>query len=798
MVRGKVIKLNKEKTAGILLLDEGKKIKFKITSDNVSPIFLYRYYKLQGNFIDDIFVIENSYNIVEEITVKEVTELFPSITPDDLKNILDTFNTIRIGDLLALVNNTEFQEKCKSILGEEKAKIFLGNLYDIETDKEYIEVWDLFNKTNTTVDITTVVKITNALKHRAALNETTVAEIIRKNPWIITQIDITDIFDSISQALKVANNIAKHLGYHENDRKAIISYAIAVTNLYTQNGNSYIPYYTLLNRVSQLTKLDRNEVANILKAANDKDIKTGYLIRYNVYKDELEEDLKNFSEANDVTLPQYAGYSVYTPKIFHMERYISKTLGKIIKSDYHMDIKEIKLNLENFIKENHLILTDKQKEAIFSLAENKITIINGKAGTGKSTVIKALKKILESMGYDPVILAPTGVASQRIAPGEGATIHRYAHIFEDTDPVFDSVEETKEENRRQTENEKKVIIVDEMSMITVPVLARLLSASSNAEAFVFVGDSNQLPPIGAGGVFEALISLGNSNIKNIKTVTLDTPFRSTNTILENAERVLKGEEIIEDSNLQIIEAKGWKEISQKVVEVIEDLINKEKVEYTDILVLSNKRGEEKNGTSLLNNVIREKIFNIPPAIKYSAGDIVITTRNDYNEYDTIKGGYFKSKTLQKYLSSLRNPNRPTIFNGTIGIIKTINDDRVIIEYKNPVTVLAEYHIEELDWYIEHGFAITIHKAQGGQAKYIIFATDEPEKISREMLYTVITRSKNGKVFLIGGTKESWKIKRKPGFILSKLKYKILAEIDEKAYLPLPNVKQEFKKIALIE
>lgn len=789
IITGKIIKLNRAKTEGIIQNSKEKKIKFKFTQDNIRPIFLYGYYKFKGLFSENIFIVNEVFDAVEETTIDEITELFPSLEHNDLEKIHKTFGTLKIGDFLNLTD--DFINTSIQVLGEKKGEIFINSLNNIKSNQEYMDVWKLFNETNTTIDIGTVIKIANALKFRASLNQISVDRLIKQNPWIIVQ---ADIFDSVSQAFKIANNIADYLGYHRNDNKVVISYAIAVTNMYMQNSHSYIPYYTLLNRVSKLTKIERKTITNILNSENN-NTKIGYLIKYNKYNNEVTEEYKKHAKNSRITPLQYPGYSMYIPKIFYMERYIAQTLAKILKSNTSISIEQRKIgkNIEDFMKSNEVILTNEQKEAILSIADNKITVINGGAGTGKSMVIKAIKEILKNTGYNPVILAPTGVASQRVAPNEGATIHRYAHIFDDGDSVFDSIEEDKNKADNIEDNEK-VIIVDEMSMITVPVFAKLLSVTSNAKAFIFVGDSNQLPPIGAGGVFEALIEVGKKGIKNIKTVSLNRAFRSTNSILKNAENILNNEGIFEDENLHIVEANDWNEISQKVLDILNQLINNG-VKYTDIMVLSNKRGENKSGTSLLNEVIREKIFGINADIKYSVGDIVITTRNDYDS-NTI---YIKNKVLKKYLSSLRkNSNRPTIFNGTIGIIDSIKDNKVFIKYENPVTILAEYDIEELDWYIEYGFAVTVHKAQGGQAKYIIFATDEPEKISREMLYTVLTRSQNGKVFLIGGKKENWNIKRTPNFIFSKLKYKILDELNLREQSNYINLTEKHKKVILID
>lgn len=774
-ITGKIIKLNRSKTAGIIETkkDTGKeRIKFEIADNNIRPLFLYNYYRLCGTFTEKTFIVSDVNNAVEEIGEEDIAELFPTLSIEDIDRLRTHFNILRLGDFINLPEE-DLTDAALQILGNKKAQIFISVIENIKRKQDYLDVWKLIKESNTTIDISTVIKIVNTLRYRATLNGVSVFSLIRQNPWIITQ---TDVFESVTEAFKIANNVASLLGYSEKDSKAVISYAIALTHIYTQRGHSYIPYYSLVSRVSGLMKINREAVKGVINSAL-KDTRSGYLVRYNAFSEEIKEEYaktKNVVSGDSETDSRYIGYSVYIPKIFFMERYIAKTLSKILSSKPVIDRSKY---LEEFIQRNDIVLTAEQKEAVLSVPKNKVTVITGGAGTGKSTVIKVIKEVLSGTGYEPVILAPTGIASQRIAPGEGATIHRYAHIFDEGDIVFDEIQKEefggpREESEKDMENRRKVIIVDEMSMITVPVFAKLLSVTSDAAAFVFVGDNNQLPPIGAGGVFKTLIELGREGINNIKTICLSKVFRATNSILANVEKLIAGQEIFEDENLKIFEASSWREISTKVVEIINDLLANG-VSYSDIMVLSDKRGEGKSGTSLLNQVIRERVFNIQTGDKYSEGDIIITTRNDY---DTGLS-FFRNRIVKKYISSIREQSRPTIFNGTVGVIKEIMEDKVIIEYNNPVNITAEYNIEELDWYIEHGFAITVHKAQGGQAKYVIFATDSPEKLSREMLYTALTRSRE-KVYLVGGTKKAWQAERIPDFVLTKLKYKVMQELQE--------------------
>ena len=763
---GKIIRLNRSKTEGIIEVYKEEKrenIKFKLTS-GTKPLFIHARYRFTGTIENGTFLVDDINGVAQELRNEDITEIFPTLTIQDIDALRAHFNTNRLGDLLT-VPNDKLTQAAYGLLDEEKADAFIDGIIRIRNKQDYIEVWELINKSNPVIDINTVIKIVKNLNRRASMNESSVYMLLKHNPWLLLQ---TEAFETVSQAQTVANNIADHLGYSHKDRKSIISCAIAHTYMYTQNGHSYIPYYSLVGRVAGMMKISMNEVKEALNSET-KDSRTGYLIRYNQFSEEVEKKYVDaVSQHEPEKAAQYVGYSVYLPKIFIMEKYISEKLSEIIKSPPEINKGRY---LEYFIRENNSLLTDEQKEAVLSVPSNRITVITGSAGTGKTATIKLIKGILADAGYQPVVLAPTGIASQRIAPGEGSTIHRYAHIFDDRDIVFDNVTGLDEDKKE--DKSREVIIVDEMSMITVPVFAKLLSATEGAAAYVFVGDPNQLPPIGAGGVFQTLIELGNTGIENIRTVRLSKVFRTTNSILTHAEAVINNQPIQEDENLKIIEAANWKEISIKVVETIKELLNSG-VKYEDIMVLSDKRGEGRTGTSLLNQVIREQIFGIRTR-DYKEGDIIIAVRNDYETH----GAFFKNRAIERYTRTIRHKDRPTIFNGSVGVIKEIDEANasVLIEYINP-RVEARYNLEELDWYIEHGYAITVHKAQGGQAKYVIFAALEPDKISREMLYTALTRSQD-KVYLVGGTKAAWQAGKKQQYVLTKLKYKILQELEGK-------------------
>jgi hypothetical protein len=206
-INGQIIKLNRNKTQGTLKLTNGQKIKFKINSDSVKPIFLYEYYKFKGNMIEDTLIIDDIYGIANDINVDDFTELFPSVAHDKINNICNRFNVLHVGNLIDLINDENFITVVNDTIGEEKATIFLSNLQKIKDRQEYIDVWDIIKKTNPTFDINVPIKIVNALKYRASMNNITVSQLIKESPWIIEQLDIFDSITERKKSLKISQPI---------------------------------------------------------------------------------------------------------------------------------------------------------------------------------------------------------------------------------------------------------------------------------------------------------------------------------------------------------------------------------------------------------------------------------------------------------------------------------------------------------------------------------------------------------------------------------------------------------------
>ncbi|MCF7852948.1 MAG: ATP-dependent RecD-like DNA helicase [Simkaniaceae bacterium] len=366
-----------------------------------------------------------------------------------------------------------------------------------------------------------------------------------------------------------------------------------------------------------------------------------------------------------------------------------------------------------------------QKEAIATSVSEKIHIITGGPGTGKSTITKAILGITEKLTEHILLAAPTGRAAKRmseITRKKAFTIHSLLE--------FDFANHGFKRNKNNPLS-CDLIIIDEASMIDTFLMYHLLKAIPDRARLIFIGDIDQLPSVGAGNVLKDLIE---SN--TLPTTKLTEIFRQGkfSRIVTNAHRINRG--IFPDvtpkktGDFHFIEAEN----PEQILELIVDLNVRRLVEHynfdpiQDIQVLSPmKRGPI--GTEAINLKLQEKLNSSTNELQafgksFKDGDKVMQIRNNYNK---------------------------KVFNGDVGIITFIDRDEQFVEveyYGRPV----EYDFTELDEIIL-AYAVSIHKYQGSECKCIIMPihTSHFKLLYRNLLYTGITRGKK-QVVLVGAKK----------------------------------------------
>lgn len=378
-----------------------------------------------------------------------------------------------------------------------------------------------------------------------------------------------------------------------------------------------------------------------------------------------------------------------------------------------------------------------QREAIFEAFRRGVLIVTGGPGTGKTTLIRALLRIYGLLGFKCALAAPTGRAAKRMSEAtqeEAKTIHRMLEMEKVSDirPRFN-----RSESNPLDEN---VIVIDEASMIDLPLMAALLRAIRVGSRLILIGDSGQLPSVGCGNVLADLIASGC-----FSTVCLSEIFRQEkgSLIIGNAHRIHAGELPLlsrESKDFFFLLRNDEETIPGTVVELINERLPRT---YSDAIreeiqvITPSRRG--KAGTVQLNALLQNCLN--PPAKKkreirfrdflFREGDKVMQIKNNYDT-EWKKDGY----------------DGVGVFNGDIGVIRSIapSEEEMTIDFDGRVSLYRREQFEEL----EHAYAITVHKSQGSEYPVVLMPVFYCGTMlqSRNLLYTAVTRAKK-MVILVG-------------------------------------------------
>ncbi len=383
---------------------------------------------------------------------------------------------------------------------------------------------------------------------------------------------------------------------------------------------------------------------------------------------------------------------------------------------------------------------EKQRLAITMAIQKGLLILTGGPGTGKTTTLNGILRLLEADGLEVALTAPTGRAAKRMSDvtgREAKTIHRLLEVEWDSHdrPVF---------NRNQSNPlEYHAVIADELSMVDISLFSSLLDALPIGCRLIMVGDSDQLPAVGAGNVLHDLIASGRLPVVELKEV-----FRQAmeSVIVTNAHRIVSGEMPdlkSRDKDFFFMERKRSSSVADTIAELCTVRLPKaygytvdEKIQ----VLCPSRKGEA--GTNNLNRVLQARI-NPPASDKrevmvagrlFREGDKVMQIKNNYNitwEKDG-EGG-------------------EGIFNGDIGVLTKINtvDGTMKILFDDRDTLYPIESAVEL----EPAYAVTVHKSQGNEFEAVIMPAIDivPQLAYRNLLYTAVTRARN--IMIVVGTTE---------------------------------------------
>ncbi|MCM1523662.1 MAG: ATP-dependent RecD-like DNA helicase [Ruminococcus sp.] len=531
------------------------------------------------------------------------------------------------------------------------------------------------------------------------------AEMIRSDPYLLCSRGIDIDFSK-------AEEMARSLELPKTDPHRVQAGIVYILEKNALNGHTCLPRDRLERTAEELLEVDGDIIAAGFEAA----FEDGILCSYE----------KNGREF------------IFLEEYFRAEQYISTRLSvmngcfKDAKTDYSklIDIEE---------KTKAITYAEKQREAISLALSKGFLILTGGPGTGKTTTLKAIISMYEQRGMRVMITAPTGRAAKRISDLTGyhaSTVHRLLEV------AFDSSGQLKFKHNEQDPVSCDVMIIDEMSMVDTLLFEALLRALKLSCRLIMVGDSDQLPSVGAGNVLKDMIESGRLTV-----VTLSEIFRQArlSMIVTNAHMIVKGEQpelTVKDGDFFFMQRLS----SEAAAETVTDLcVNRLPKAYgfspaEDIQVLCPSR-KGVLGSVELNRSLQEKIN--PPSKEKAEIKGMLYTFRDGDKVMQIKNNY-------DIEWSKDGESGTGIFNGDIGnIVKVKKSEKtVVIDFEGRI---AEYSAE-LAEQLELAYAVTVHKSQGSEFTAVIIPLlGGFEKLYyRNLLYTAVTRAK--KLLIIVGSK----------------------------------------------
>lgn len=428
---------------------------------------------------------------------------------------------------------------------------------------------------------------------------------------------------------------------------------------------------------------------------------------------------------------------IFTSSAYKAEKFIAERLVTLDRQAPAMGADNSERLISRTEYERGITYDEKQRDAISASLEDGIVIITGGPGTGKTTVIKAIISIFESLGMDVALAAPTGRAAKRMSEAtscEASTVHRLLCM------EYSEGEKARFMKNETDRLEEDAFILDEASMIDIYLMEAFLKAVKPASRIILIGDSDQLPSVGAGDLLHDLIKSGK-----FKTVNLTKIFRqdSESRIITNAHAINEGT-VPELSNKNSDFFFMSRETDEATASTIADLYKNR---------LPNKYGKR----------TAEKIQVMTPTRKGICGTegLNLMLQNTLNPHDGIKkeinfrGVIFrecdKVMQIKNNYSMIWEKDGYTgngIFNGDIGTVTDIDtaEGKLTVDFDERI---CEYDFSSLEE-LEHAWAITVHKSQGSEYPIVILplCSCAPMLLTRNLLYTAVTRAEK-MVILVG-------------------------------------------------
>ena len=520
----------------------------------------------------------------------------------------------------------------------------------------------------------------------------------------IMEKDIYRLFQDIEGiGFLTADKLAFNLGIQRDDKRRIISGIDYALMQLCNNGHCCIPEMALVDKTAKILQVNNQIIFTILKERID----NGSL---------------NTEIVGGETL-------IYPPYLYYAEKKVATRLLQLQQATEPLSEDNLSLFIKVWEKDNQIQLAQKQKEAIKACLHHGVLVLTGGPGTGKTTVIKGILSILKAQGLKIRLAAPTGRAAKRLSETTGQkalTIHR---LLEANNLAQDDNLQLGFSKDIDDQLDADVIILDEVSMVDIVLMHHFLNAVPDGCRIILVGDTDQLPAVGPGSVLKDII-----RSQKIPAIRLDEIFRQAQTsmIIQNAHIINAGRlpDIRKQySDFVFYELNDDTSITQKILDLCtKDLPHEGFDVLKDVQILSPMH-RFLCGVENLNLMLQEQL-------------------NPKKNQDELK---YSSQTFRvgDKVMHIRNNYQKNVFNGDIGFIQDINNEKLTVDYFDHIVTYEKNELNELTL----AYASSVHKSQGSEYKVVIIplSTSHYIMLQRNLLYTAITRAKQ-KVIIIGSKK----------------------------------------------
>ena len=528
--------------------------------------------------------------------------------------------------------------------------------------------------------------------------------VVKQNPYRLA----ADIFGI---GFVTADRIAAKMGIAKDAGMRVEAGILYVLHQLADEGNVYFPYEPLISKSCQILEVERKPVSKALGQLSVDQI---------IVMEDLNDDLDDFQENSK---------AVFLAKFHLCETSIAHCLKTLVNSPKSVRDIDSDKAIDWVQGQLAITLAAKQIEALRCAIENKVMIITGGPGTGKTTIINAVLKIFAKLKTKIMLAAPTGRAAKRMSETSGfeaKTIHRMLEF---------SFQKGGFQRNEDNPLDCDVLIIDEASMIDTILMYHLLKAIPPSATFILVGDVNQLPSVGAGNILKDIIASSA-----VPVVALDKIFRQAQTsrIIVNAHKINEGIVPYLDHAATDDPHNDFYFIEQEDPEKILDII----LELTKVRIPQRFGFDPVDEIQVLTPMHRGVVGSgnlnqkLQAALNPGEGGI---TRGE------------RTHRVNDKVMQIRNNYDKEVFNGDIGRITAIEweDKEVMINFDGREVV---YDFSDLDEIVP-AYAVSVHKSQGSEYAAVIIpiVTQHYILLQRNLIYTAVTRGKK-LVIMVGSRK----------------------------------------------